>query len=502
MKRSVWIGVVSFILGILVAGYIFVYLPENSSQDNLIEQPKEPPLSSNLHATPSSSSQPKEDLNFVQIAEKASPAVVQIEAVRVEKRRVMGLQEWPFDDFWDKFFGVPPDREREYRSVARGTGFFVSQDGYILTNNHIVENAEEVSVTTLKGKEYKAEIVGTDPKTDIALLKVEENGTDYIVLGNSEKLKVGEWVIAIGNPWGLSHTVTAGIVSAKGREGLASQREMPYQDFIQTDASINRGNSGGPLVNMRGEVVGITSMIWSPSGGSIGIGFAISSNLAKNIVKQLKEKGRVIRGFLGVVVQPINEETKKILNLKTKKGAVVVQVEPNTPADKAGLKQYDVILKVDDKLIEDPDDLTFTIAEIKPGTKVDITIIRDGKRKVLTAKIAELEPPEEEQKETSTSEKEIGIVVTTLTPRIADRYNLETKEGLLITEVQEGSLAARKGIQSGDIITEVNRKNMTSVSDFRQIIEKLDPGDPLMLLIRRESRRGIQEFLVTLRVPE
>ncbi|MBS3819190.1 Do family serine endopeptidase [bacterium] len=503
MKRSLWIGLVSFFLGILLAGYIFVYMPESNPDENPIEQPKDPTYSSNLHASPSSSSQPKEELDFVQIAEKASPAVVQIEAVRVQKRMVMGLKEWPFDDFWDKFFGVPRDREKEYRSVARGTGFFISPEGYILTNNHIVENAEELSVTSIEGHEYNAEIVGTDPKTDIALLKVKEDGTEYLNLGNSEKLKVGEWVIAIGNPWGLSHTVTAGIVSAKGREGLASTREMPYQDFIQTDASINRGNSGGPLVNMKGEVVGITSMIWSPSGGSIGIGFAISSNLAKNIVKQLKEKGRVIRGYLGVSVQPVNEEFKKLLNLKSLKGAVVVQVEPNTPADKAGLKQYDVILKVEGKPIEDPDELTFLIAETKPATKVDITIIRDGKRKTLTAKVAELEPPEEEEpEETATSEKEIGIRVTTLTPRIASHYNLETQEGVLITNVQEGSLAARKGIQSGDIIIEVNRKRMTSVKDLRQIIEKSDPGDPLMLLIRRESRRETQEFLVTLRVPE
>lgn len=502
MKKSLLIGVVSFFLGILLAGYFFVYLPENNQNEIPIKEPFETTLSSNLHASPNSP-QPSEELNFVEIAEKVSPAVVQIEAIKVEKRTVIGFsQEWPFDEFWDRFFGIPREREKEYRSVARGTGFFISQKGYILTNNHIVENAENINVTTIKGEEYKAEIVGTDPKTDIALVKVDKNNSQYAVMGDSEKLRVGEWVIAIGNPWGLSHTVTAGIVSAKGREGLASQEEIPYQDFIQTDAAINRGNSGGPLVNMQGKVIGITSMIWSPTGGNIGIGFAISSNLAKKIVDQLKEHGKVIRGYLGVYVQSVTEELKTLLKLESKKGAVVVQVEENTPAEKAGLKQYDVIVKVDGETIQSPDELTLKIAETKPGTKVDLTIIREGKKKILTANLGELEGEREKEEKTSPSGKNIGITVTELTPRLASYYGLQTKRGLLITEVKEGSIAHRKGIQSEDIIIEVNRKRVTTTQELNQILDKLEPGDPLMLLIRRESRGQIQEFIITLKVPQ
>ena len=279
MKKTLLIAGISFIAGLFLAGLIFVYFPEKNVQTSNWEEPSA--LSSNLYAAPSLQSQA--GLDFATIAERVGPAVVGIVADKIEIRQSRGgFGDGPSDDFWDRFFGNPRDRQQEYRSKAGGTGFFISEDGYILTNNHIVENSIKIIVTSLQGDEYTAELIGTDSKTDIALLKVN-NGSSfpYASLGNSEQLKVGEWVLAIGNPLGFAHTVTAGIVSAKGRQLVAAAPDLPYQDFIQTDAAINRGNSGGPLVNMNGEVIGITSMIYTPTGGNIGIGFAIPSDLTK-----------------------------------------------------------------------------------------------------------------------------------------------------------------------------------------------------------------------------
>jgi len=503
MKRTALVALIAFALGLFLAGLIFVYFPEKNTSDNFPQVPS-PSMSSTLYASYASDSmQAIPETGFARIVEKVGPAVVWIEAEKVEKRTISSFSdEWPFEDFWDRFFGTPREREKEFRSKAYGTGFFISQDGYILTNNHIVENSEKVTVfTRVQDKEYEAEIVGTDPKTDIALLKVNDKNLVFADLGDSTKLRVGEWVVAIGNPLGMEHTVTAGIVSAKGRQIQGSLNVPEYQDFIQTDAAINRGNSGGPLVNMNGEVIGITSMILAPTGGNIGIGFAIPSNLAKKIVMQLKEKGRVVRGFLGVIVSSIDEDTKKVLNLKSKKGAFVNSVGQGTPAEKSGLKRYDVIIAINDEPIEGPNELKFKIAEIEPGTTIKITIIRDEEEKTLKAKVIELE--EEEPKETpSSTGKDVGFSVTTLTPNIARRYRLQTTEGLLITEVRRYSEADKKGLQRGDIIIEANRKNIKTIKDLENVLKKAKSGDPIMLLIRRETGRGEpQDFIVTIRVP-
>jgi serine protease Do len=499
MKKITIIALSSFIVGILITTFIFVYSPGNENAEMNVQPADTQSASSNLYASALQNEISIPD--FSMVAEKVSPAVLSITAEKVEKRQIIGFDS-PFDDFWDRFFDIPRDREREYRSVARGTGFFISADGYILTNNHIVENAIKVEVTSLQEKTYQAKIIGNDPETDLALLKVEDGNLPYVELGDSDSMKVGEWVLAIGNPLGLAHTVTAGIVSAKGRIFQDLERQQPYQDFIQTDAAINRGNSGGPLINLQGKVVGINSIIFSPSGGNIGIGFAISSNLAKSIVEKLKEKGRVIRGYLGVGVYDINEDFIKLLNLESKKGAVVNTVDPGSPADKAGLKRYDVIIEIDGKPIEDGDDLQFKVAEIKPGTKVDLTIIRDGKEKTIPVKIIEKESSVGTEPN-SFSGKDIGLKVQEMTSSIARRYGYQTEEGLIITEVERYSEADRKGLETGDIILEVNRQKVDRIEDLEKILDQLKPGDPLLLFIRREDRRGgSQDFMVTLRIPE
>ncbi len=465
------------------------------------EDPSSSALSSTLYAAPSLQAQA--GLNFAAIAEKVGPAVVRIEADKVERRRIRGyFEDSPSDDFWDRFFGIPRDRQQEYRSKSGGTGFFISEDGYILTNNHIVENAIKIKVTSLQGDEYSAELIGTDSKTDIALLKIKGSNFSYVNLGDSEQLRVGEWVLAIGNPLGFAHTVTAGIVSAKGRQ-LSQDPELPYQDFIQTDAAINRGNSGGPLVNMNGEVIGITSMIYTPTGGNIGIGFAIPSDLTKKIVSQLKETGKVVRGYLGIsLLQDIDDKIKEVLSLKSKKGAMINGVEPGTPAEKAGLKQFDVITKINGQIIEDNNDLLFKIAEIRPGTKADLIVIREGEEQFFSIKLTKADDREIPEAPES-SDDDIGYSVEDLTTSIADRYGFRSQEGVLIMSVTPYSEAQEEGIQPGDIILEINRQPVKNVRDFQKIIKKIDKGRAYLLLLSRERGRGApQQLIVTLRIPE
>ena len=499
MKKTALVALISFFAGILLAGYIFVYLPERNMPESFLNEP--PSSSSFLHASPTP--QGRLDLDFVRIADMVGPAVVRISSERIEKRRVVSpFDDWG-DDFWDRFFGTPRGREREFRSEVRGTGFLISTDGYILTNNHLVENAEKVTIYSLQEKEYKAEIIGTDPPTDLALLKITDKNLPYAALGDSALLKVGEWVLAIGNPLGFEHTVSAGIVSAKGRQLFQASTAPSYQDFIQTDAAINRGNSGGPLVNMRGEVIGITSMIASPTGGSIGIGFAIPSNLALKVVTQLQDKGKVIRGFLGVNPQDISEEERRALDLKSRRGAFIAHVAPGTPAEKAGLERYDVIIEFNGQPVKNSHDISFKIAETAPGTKVNIKVIRDGKEKILTAKLEELSTGEETEQASSSSSKNLGITVSTLTPRAARSLQLQTEEGVIITEVTQYSEAARKGLVRWDIILEANRQKIRDADDLRKEIDKLNPGDGLILLIRRERNgESRREFIITLKIPE
>jgi serine protease Do len=498
MKKTLFVALFSFLLGLFLAGIIFVYIPEKNAPESYQDLPSSPALSSNLYAAPVSQSKPEYD--FATIAEKVAPAVVYIEAEKVEKVQLRSMLDDPFfEDFW-RFFGEPRGREQERRSTARGSGFFISSDGYLVTNNHIVENAETVTVKTLDGEIYKAKVVGTDPLSDVALVKVDEKNLHFVELGDSTQCRPGEWVLAIGNPLSFEHTVTAGIISAKGRQLFGGPR---YQNFIQTDAAINPGNSGGPLVNMQGQVIGINSMISTTSGGSIGIGFAIPTELAKKVVQQLKEKGRVVRGYLGIRgIYPLDEGFRKSLDIDAKNGAVIQEVEPGTPADKAGLKPYDVIVEVDGQQIKDHNDLAIKIADIPPGKTVEIKVIRKGGEvKVLKAKIEELES-EQEQKPATSTDKEIGFKVRELTSRLARRLGYQTEEGLIITDITRYSEAERKGLRTGDVILEVNQKKMISVGDLEGILKKAEPGDAIMLLVRREGNGERSDFLVTLSIPE
>ncbi len=508
MKKYVWIAVSSFALGLLLAGYVFLYLPEKSAAPAPADvfakaTTPAPAASSSLFASPLS--QEKVPMDFSAIAEKIGPAVVQIVAERREAAQSQGFgEDWPFgDDFFNRIFPQPRPRQKQPESntvEVGGTGFFISPDGYILTNNHMVEKDKttRVVITTTSGDEYVAKIVGTDPPTDLALLKIDAKNMPFAELGDSSLVKVGEWVVAIGNPLGMDNTVTAGIVSYKGR----SIDGQSYQDFIQTDAAINRGNSGGPLINMRGEVIGITSSILTSGfAGNIGIGFAIPSNMAKKVVVQLKDKGRVVRGRLGVGIFPrdLTEGMVKQFKLPSKTGALITSVEPDSPADKAKIQRYDFIVQVNGQPVKNGDDLRFKIADIQPGNKVDLVIIRDGKEVKATAVVDEL-APEREKGQIASSDKDIGLSVVALTPSVARRYEVRTTEGLLITDVRQGSEAYRENLAAGMIILEANRKKMTSVRDFEDILKNTASGDEIILLVRQEADGGSQDFIATVKV--
>jgi len=500
MKKTLFLALFSFFLGLFLAGIIFVYIPEKNTPGNVsfLNETSAPSLSSNLYAAPPVQAKPEYD--FATIAERVAPAVVHIKAEKVERAQYRSRMDDPFfEDFW-RFFGEPRRREQERRSISRGSGFFISTNGYLVTNYHLVVNAEKITLKTLDNTEYDAEVVGTDPESDLALLKVDKKNLPFVELGDSAGCRPGEWVLAIGNPLSFEHTVTAGIISAKGRQLLGGPT---YQNFIQTDAAINPGNSGGPLVNMQGEVIGINSMISTTTGGSIGIGFAIPSDLAKKVVQQLKEKGRVIRGYLGVInPYPLDDAFRKSLDIDVKQGAMIQDVAPGYPAEKAGMKPYDVIVEVDGKPIKDHNDLLIKIADIPPGKTVEIKVVRKGGvEKILKAKIVERET-EEEQQPTTSSNKDIGFKVRELTSRLASRLGYQTEEGLIIAEITRYSEADRKGISRGDIILEVNQIKMKTVKDLENILKKANPSDAVMLLLRREGNGRSTDFIVTLSIPE
>lgn len=421
------------------------------------------------------------------LVKETKPSVVNISTTTVVKSLDMqGRSGNPFkeffggDEFFDKFFGDAPTREFKQRSL--GSGFVIDKEGYILTNNHVVEKASSIKVKLSDGKEYDAKVIGKDAKTDIALIKITaKNSLPVAALGDSDKLEVGDWVMAAGNPYGLDHTVTVGIVSAKGR--VIGQG--PYDDFIQTDASINPGNSGGPLFNMQGEVVGINTAIVS---GGQGIGFAIPVNMAKALLPQLKSKGKVVRGWLGVVIQKVTPELAKSFGLKESEGALVSDVMENSPAGKADVKRGDVIISFDGKPIKEMDQLPRIVAATEVGKKVKVGLIREGKRIDVEVTVAEFtEETREAQNTTPEVEKNFGLVVQNITPEIARHLNLKDRRGVIVTDIQPGSPAEDADIRAGDIIKEINKKLVASVDDFREIVKKARPKEGIVMLVKRDN---------------
>jgi serine protease Do len=427
--------------------------------------------------------------SFSTLAETVSPAVVNISTVKTIKgggpvfrhfyQGPQGDQD-PFKDFFDKFFGN--EQQREYKQRSLGSGFIIDKDGYIVTNNHVIAGADEIKVKLNSGKEYDAKIIGRDPSTDIALIKIKaDKNYSVVTFGDSDSLKVGQWVVAIGSPFGLEHTVTAGIVSAKGRV-IGSG---PYDDFIQTDASINPGNSGGPLINMNGHVIGINTAIIA---GGNGIGFAIPVNMAKGVIKQLKEEGQVTRGWLGVGIQDISDEMAQYYGIKSKEGALVSQVFPGDPADKAGIRTRDIIIAVNGKEIGTSRDLTRIIAAFHVGEKVHITVLRDGKKKTFEVKIAKRQEERLASGGIPREEPEaFGIRVSNLTPEIAQKFNIQETKGVVVTGVQSGSQGDDKGIQPGDLIKEINHRSITTVNDYVNVTKKVKKDGAVIMLVKRAN---------------
>ncbi|PKL49798.1 MAG: serine protease [Planctomycetes bacterium HGW-Planctomycetes-1] len=437
---------------------------------------------------------------FADIAAKVSPAVVFVSVEQEYTQKIPDMRYFdPFeqfqnDEFFQRFFGPQfrqrqqqqqQPRERKQIRRGQGSGFIVSADGYILTNNHVVRDASKITVKMSDDKELQARIIGTDPATDIAVIKVDANDLPAVELGDSDTLKVGQWVLAIGNPFGLSHTVTAGIVSAKGRSGLMFvDAELEYQDFIQTDAAINFGNSGGPLINIDGKVVGINSAIYSQSGGYIGIGFAIPVNMAKYIYGQLLAEGKVTRGYIGVYGEDVSDEMAEMLSAKGHKGVVVNNIVEGSPAEKAQLQTGDIIIKKDGGKIENWDSFRNEVARIPPGEKIKLTVVRDGKEKDVEIELAAREPTTASADVKDESAQKLGITVQNLTPEIAKQFGYkDDKTGVIVTDVEADSPLADAGIVSGTLIMEVNRQKVKDADEFWNLIQKA--GNSILLYVRQ-----------------
>jgi serine protease Do len=425
--------------------------------------------------------------SFSDLAEAFSPTVVNIRTVKSSKEGGRVFRHFfkePFDkqdpmkDFFDRFFEQDPNREFKQRSL--GSGFIIDKDGFIVTNNHVVENADQITVQLNSGKEFDAKVIGRDPNTDIALIKIKPVADlPFAELGDSEELKVGQWVVAIGNPFGLEHTVTAGIVSAKGRV-IGSG---PYDDFIQTDASINPGNSGGPLINMNGKVVGINTAIVADGQG---IGFAIPINMAKSIIDQLKQYGEVTRGWLGVGIQPLSNELGDYYGIKEGKGVLITEVFPGDPADRSGIKPKDVIVAVNGKSIATPRDLTGIVAELDINEIAQVKVVRGGETKTFDVKIAK-RPDNELMTENESKEikDELGIRITDLTPEISRQFNITDDKGVVVVDVEPGGKGEKAGILMGDLIKEINHEEVSSATDYHAMIKKINTGSPMNFFIRR-----------------
>lgn len=419
---------------------------------------------------------------YMYVAEVVSPAVVNITTTTTGHYQNYGGFPpdsfnffGPFEDFFDRF-------PREYKMQGEGSGVIVSSDGLILTNNHVIADTDEITVRLMDGREFMADVVGADPKTDIALIQIKGGDLPVAVLGDSDNVQVGQIVLAIGHPFHQSHTVTQGIISAKGRSnvGLAE-----YEDFFQTDAAINPGNSGGPLINLKGEVIGINTAIASATGQYAGVGFSIPINICKDIMQQLLESGKVTRGWLGVYIQPVDKDLQEQFGLETRDGALVAEVMDDSPAQKAGIERGDIIVGFNGEKVKGVNELRNMVASSEVGLEANLEVIRDGKTKYIKVKLGEL--PEDipmHKMETLPTEQTLGMRLQELTPDLADQFGYSGEKGLLVIEVALGSPADSAGIMRGDLIIEVARRAVTTMDDFREALSSLAEGESILMLVK------------------
>ena len=430
--------------------------------------------------------------NFSDLAEDASPAVVNITSSRTVQNRNSygrGFGDPRYDEFFERFFGQQPrpsvPRENTRPVVSTGSGFIISEDGYLLTNNHVVEDADEITVSLGDRREYKAEVIGADERSDVALLKIDAKDLPILEIGESKKLKVGEWVVAIGSPFQLRFSVTSGIVSAKGRS-IPNGSDSTYVPFIQTDVAINPGNSGGPLFNLEGQVVGINSQIYTRSGGYMGVSFAIPIDYAMDVAEQLKENGYVARGWLGVSIQEITSELAEALEMEVPKGALISQIIEDSPAQASGLKEEDVILFFDGEEIFYSSDLPLSVGAIRPGSEVNAMVLRDGKKKTIKVTVGEL-PKDPAISFNTTQQNLLGIVV--------ENQNTENQrsfvEGVIVASIDPDGIAYQSGIRRGDIIYSLARIKISNVSEFREILSGLDKKRNTTIGIARNGNKRI-----------
>ncbi len=477
--------IVAFVLIVGFAGGIFFMTSLGASK----HESDEPRTTSSI---PVITPQGKDLLNAFSTAFEAAAARVNPSVVSISTKSVKKVKD-PFsdmfgDDMMRRFFGIPRGGGETSQTVrSLGSGVIVSSDGYILTNNHVVDGADELTVKLENDKNYTAKIVGRDPQSDVAVIKIDAKDLPIANLGNSDSARIGQWVIAVGNPFNLSHTVTAGIISAKGR---SSMNLAQYEDYIQTDASINPGNSGGALADLDGNVIGINTAILSPNGtGNIGIGFAVPINMAKNIMNSLIAHGKVERGYLGVTIQDVSPELAKSFDLKNTEGALIGGLQSDGPAEKAGIKIGDIVTEFNGKKVTNRDQLSMLVAQAPPKSKAEVRVMRDGKPMDFTVMLAERPTSlaaggTEENSDTKSSEK-LGLSVQTLNKDLADRLGVKTDKGVVVTNVKPGSPAEDAGLQKGDVIKEVNRHEVKSAGDFESQLGKLGKDDAAALLVRR-----------------
>ena len=509
MKRSgqpvtlALIAAASMIFGMVVAGGLHVTTPGHAAGVGADDRPLHAAARAQMaagHTAPIGA-----PASFSDIAEKVNPAVVSITSTETVKPKGRGGRAPFHGDPFEFFFGpeqrrrFSPEQQEEPRlEVSGGSGFLISDDGYILTNYHVVEDATKIKVNLSGDRhDYIADVIGTDPSTDIALIKIKsDKRLPYLSLGDSETMRVGDWVMAVGNPLNYDHTVTVGVVSAKGRVLRDLSRDFSLDNFIQTDAAINFGNSGGPLVNLGGDVVGVNTAI---SSVGQGIGFAVPINVARDIMGQLKTKGKVSRGYLGIELAEITPDLQEAFGLSTDKGALVNSVKPGLPAETAGLKRGDVIVAVDGKQVDSTNEVVRLVSAKEPGSNVRLTVLRNGKENTVTAKLADRSehigkeapvPAEKGGRSEEPNERKLGISVDDVTPDVLDKLDLpDDTKGVLVTRVSRVSEAFEKGLGEGDIVLEINRVPVKSVAEYRRELGKVKEGGLVVLYVMSPSGR-------------